>query len=432
MEVAASAAGIVSLGIQTCQGLIAYYTSWKNYKSDITEAYDSIALLEGILLKLQGVLEKQELLPEQISELERCVVATDTKLANLAKKLRKIRTHEQPKSTKERVWSGTQRLLYPFTAKTLSKLVHSSTDIQNSLTLAIQVVQLDVSSSTYQNTEAIRTSIAKVEIQGEQLLTQQQLEQQRDIIAWLDAPNPWTNHLSARQQYENETGSWLLSSREYQSWRSADSSRTLWLYGKAGCGKTVLCSTAIEDLKSFCLENDAKYGLVAFYFSFSDARKQTYRDLLLSSIVQLNPQGQALSLLSKLQRSPGQSLPTTSQLEEVWQLACQVFERVYILIDGLDECAEAEDIQQDVLGGLQRLLRSGKVSIFATSRMLRAVDEAMSAVQAVKLVASTTEIDLDIETYLAKEMIRNRKLAGLDAGTKALIRSTIGARADGM
>jgi len=38
MDVAGSAVGIVSLGIQVCQGLLDYYDSWKGYKTAISSA----------------------------------------------------------------------------------------------------------------------------------------------------------------------------------------------------------------------------------------------------------------------------------------------------------------------------------------------------------------------------------------------------------
>lgn len=43
LDVAAGAVGIVSLGIQACQGLLSYYNDWRDYKSEISSAYDAIS-----------------------------------------------------------------------------------------------------------------------------------------------------------------------------------------------------------------------------------------------------------------------------------------------------------------------------------------------------------------------------------------------------
>jgi hypothetical protein len=43
----------------------------------------------------------------------------------------------------------------------------------------------------------------------------------------------------------------------------------LWLYGIAGCGKTILTSTAIEDAIGYCQSNTGS-AIAYFYFDFND------------------------------------------------------------------------------------------------------------------------------------------------------------------
>jgi predicted ATPase len=77
----------------------------------------------------------------------------------------------------------------------------------------------------------------------------------------------------------------LLKSSQYQSWKTGAISH-LWMYGKAGCSKTILCSTAIEDIRVTC-EQDVDTSFAFFYFSFSDERKQSDSDLLRSLVAQV-------------------------------------------------------------------------------------------------------------------------------------------------
>lgn len=93
----------------------------------------------------------------------------------------------------------------------------------------------------------------------------------------------------------DQTGNCLFDCNEYRNWKSA-SLRHPWVYGKAGCGKTVLCSTAIEDVKAHC-ERAAKAGYAVFYFSFLDNQKQRYDDVLLSWVAQLGWREPTLSML---------------------------------------------------------------------------------------------------------------------------------------
>nr|POF14192.1 vegetative incompatibility protein het-e-1 [Quercus suber] len=116
-------------------------------------------------------------------------------------------------------------------------------------------------------------------------LIAQQAEGFRQIGDWMSPSDSWTDHRTARSLHEPKTGMWLLESNQYQRWKSA-ATRHLWMYGKAGCRKTVLCSTAIEDMKDHCQpSSNAAYAV--FYFSFSDDMKQRLVDLLRSLASQL-------------------------------------------------------------------------------------------------------------------------------------------------
>jgi len=46
LDVAGGAVGIISLGIQVCQGLLSYYHDWKSYGGNIDGTYKTIAGLE--------------------------------------------------------------------------------------------------------------------------------------------------------------------------------------------------------------------------------------------------------------------------------------------------------------------------------------------------------------------------------------------------
>ena len=53
LGVAGSAVGIISLGIQVCQGLIQYYGSWKDAPKDVTQMCKSVWNLEETLKVLK-------------------------------------------------------------------------------------------------------------------------------------------------------------------------------------------------------------------------------------------------------------------------------------------------------------------------------------------------------------------------------------------
>ena len=122
MEVASSAVGIASLGIDVCQGLLSYYNSWKGYKADIKTACQHVDDLRQTFELLEGTLRRQELDSARVKRVEECLGFCTDGLNNLQRKLQKIHTYASPSGLQEKLRSGFQRLCYPFRESTLMKI----------------------------------------------------------------------------------------------------------------------------------------------------------------------------------------------------------------------------------------------------------------------------------------------------------------------
>lgn len=72
--------------------------------------------------------------------------------------------------------------------------------------------------------EALRRDIAVAQSDGKR----------KDILKWLTATDPSSNHISARSKHEKETGEWLLKGNRFESWK-LDPNSVLWLHGKGEC-----------------------------------------------------------------------------------------------------------------------------------------------------------------------------------------------------
>ena len=57
-----------------------------------------------------------------------------------------------------------------------------------------------------------------------------------EIYRWLEAPDPSSNHNTARQKQQPGTGAWFTNSKEFADWRT-ESNRFIWLHGIRKCGK---------------------------------------------------------------------------------------------------------------------------------------------------------------------------------------------------
>jgi hypothetical protein len=253
----------------------------------------------------------------------------------------------------------------------------------------------------------------------------------QEITEWLRPSDPWVNHNSARRLHEEQTGGWLLQMNEYRAWRSGDGDkRYLWLYGGAGCGKTVLSSTAIEDMKVYC-DGKGDIGHAVFYFSFSDERKQSYDDLLTSLVAQLGHRDPAFSMLQQMhnnRRPPGQE-----ELEKVLHAALASYERVFCHLDALDECPEENGARQRMLDSVERLLRQApNMYLIATSRDELGIRYAMEQLGVMSICLTSKKVNPDIQRYVSKQLTRIPKLSRLDTATKELVQKTLTEKADGM
>jgi hypothetical protein len=437
MEVAGTAVGIASLGIQVCQGLLDYYDSWKSYDSDISSTYNAITDLSKTLILLRTTLHQQAD-EERVGRVRTCVKDCEDALLKLDKKRDSLQKYSQPEGLRQKMRSELQRTWYPFRKETLEALKASVTDIQERLKLALQVLQLDIGTESRQlalrllsQTTTQSDSIAQIAAQSQRILDAQQSDEFRKIVAWLAPPDPRTNHATARQHYESQTGGWLLKSTQYTNWKAGAVSH-LWMYGKAGCGKTILSSTAIEDIRDTC-EKDADISYAFFYFSFSDECKQSDGDLLRSLVVQLGWREPGLSMLLQAYKNTKSSVPGPDELEKILLASIRPCARVYLIMDALDECPEDHEARQRVLGRIERLTQgASNLKILATSRELPMIRESMAALGSEPMRIATSDVDADIQRYVANQLSGDRSFRKLRKETLYLIESTIASKADGM
>ncbi|KAI6826758.1 Pfs, NACHT and ankyrin domain protein [Hortaea werneckii] len=406
MDVAGSAVGIASLGITVCQGLRSYIDSWKDYGPDVSYTRDLIADLQGTLVLLEESLKAGGLDAKRAARVISCLQSCKDGLANLGAKLYELQKYRKPEGLRQRACAELQKAAYPFRKDTLDKLRGNVADVRERLKLALQVLQLSVQHS----------------------------DRWRRIVDWLSAPDPWTNHRSARERHEPHTGDWLLQSPPYLDWK-AGKTRHLWICGKAGCGKTVLSSTIIEDIKQLCDtdENLARFGLGAFYFTFSDKQKQSYEDLLRSLVEQLAWKQDGYSRLQQAFDNPSRGRLGKDELENILDLSFQAYDRVFITLDALDESTEENDIRQKMLEQLEKLVQNASnVKLLATSREALDIHESMGMLEAQRIDVADSKVDKDIRKYLVSELSKDRRLSRLSDKTTSLILDTLSARADGM
>ncbi|KAK2026126.1 purine and uridine phosphorylase, partial [Colletotrichum zoysiae] len=157
----------------------------------------------------------------------------------------------------------------------------------------------------------------------------------KKLYLWLSTPDPSTNAALARTRKHPGTGDWFLNSATFREWKT-DERQHLWLYGQAGCGKTVLSTTILDHLEETSPDLTLK-----FFFDFNNTGNQTLESLLRSLAFQLyRAGGEAARRLDELfkSNSNGQIQPGMSALSACVESMLKVNPRVHIVLDALDEC----------------------------------------------------------------------------------------------
>ncbi|GLA90854.1 hypothetical protein AtubIFM57143_000461 [Aspergillus tubingensis] len=168
------------------------------------------------------------------------------------------------------------------------------------------------------------------------------------------------------------TGDWLLKSKEYVRWKDCPGS-ILWLHGVAGCGKSVMCSTIIEDIQQICIDG-SNTRFAYWYFQFNDPSSQRIENMLRTIIRQLHstPLDGPIRNLWSDYGTKG-SNPSNTRLQETLEILLAANKgKNFLILDALDECPEAVNRKErslllPLLTGLQKKY-SDKIHILVTSR----------------------------------------------------------------
>ncbi|KAN0139484.1 Ankyrin repeat-containing domain protein [Lactarius tabidus] len=193
------------------------------------------------------------------------------------------------------------------------------------------------------------------------------------LRSWLSPADPSTNHNIARKARHNGTAAWLFQGQIIK-WKSIGS--LLWIHGKPGSGKSVICSSVIQDIMAVCETGSAI--MAYFYFDFKDLKKQTCHDLLLSLVSQLSTRSSpCCGILHRVYEShdKGSRQPSDETLKECLKQMLRLSGQrpIFIVLDALDECPDSFGLpppRSEVLQLVKELvdLRLRGLFICATSR----------------------------------------------------------------
>ncbi|KAH0834441.1 hypothetical protein FOPE_03553 [Fonsecaea pedrosoi] len=402
LSVATGVAGLLSLGLQVTESLFEFYTAYKGQDADVARTTTKVEGLLTIFRNLEAALRERTFQPNKqdiVKNIESCIQTCKDAIGELQDECKKL-SRGSAGDIKGSLKVAGRRVAYPFRKSTLQKLDEDIGEIRDNLSLALDVLQLKDQKKAQDDIADLKLLLRHVS--ASQLST--------SVREWLKAPDASVNHNAACAKRHPGTGMWFINGSFFTTWLRQDGS-FLWLNGPAGCGKSLLCASAIQH--TFRQKHSmVNVGIAFFYFTFSDDSKQDESAMLRALLLQLSGQlSNGPALLDRIRTSSTVATPPTDSLLEHLRDLIRRFHHVYILLDALDECPRYS--QRDrVLNALQEMRKWSLpgLHLLVTSRDELDIRVSLNPDQNQMLIMKNAGIDQDISDFISSQLEVDPKL----------------------
>lgn len=407
LSVAGSVVGIISLSLQVTQSLYDYYASVTSQHSDVAHVARKLKNLSELIECLHSELNSRTFRADEkdlLNKIERAVQECEEYIQELKQEAEKF--EKTPPDSLGAAFKATgRRVAYPFRQSTLIKLEEDIRELVDQLSLALQLLQQKVIDHVQDDVEDIKAVV--------ELIRASQISSK--IHAWLKAPDATIEFNEACKKKHAGTGLWFVKSPSFLDWLEHEHPNHpnpfLWLQGFAGCGKSVLSSTAIQYTLRYRRSNP-QIGIAFFYFTFNNKDKQDASAMLRALVLQLSGQlGDSPPALVQLHQRYRNATPPDQALLDCLHQLVRAFRHVYILLDALDESPRGKlrEAVLDIINDI-RAWQEPDLHILVTSRDEVDIREGLPATTEETIQMRNYGIDGDIALFVSQHLRHNRRL----------------------
>ncbi|KAB8242957.1 hypothetical protein BDV35DRAFT_13685 [Aspergillus flavus] len=198
---------------------------------------------------------------------------------------------------------------------------------------------------------------------------------------------------------------WILQALEYKSWRDGDKLCLLWIKGGAGKGKTMMSIGIIERL---LLRQDGSTVVTYFFCQNADYELNSLEAIIKGLILQLANRQEALKkcLRDRWDSMKNCFTENVTSWRTLWNILLEMLDqcncqRVYIIVDALDECQDdgmADFLKLIVRNGLDQ---PSKIKWLLTSRPLDSAQRELLAGH------DQVQVSLELNSEHVSEAVKN-------------------------
>ncbi|KAF9767498.1 hypothetical protein IL306_015319 [Fusarium sp. DS 682] len=383
---AASIAGLVQL----TGTVFKHVTKFCKEAKDATQARELAGIFENLRLLATALEDKQSnsaLKPEHLDSCQKTLHEINNRL---------VKAHSDFNSGKP-AKRFARRLKWPFSLQETKDLVGELANHRSNLHLALSADSMDALMKCLAKQDEIHGMIEK------KLSFETRVEfnkRRKEVMNFFLCVKPQDYLDVSRELRHKATGTWLTSDNAtFTSWKN-------------GSGKTVLCGLVIETV----LEQSDDQTAVCFAFcDYKNSDSCLPENILAALAVQLGLQGEeAFDLLEEYFDTlhPDDKLPTQPRLDDLIELVgcmSEVYEKTFIIVDGLDECGDQ----------VARMTRSLKAVVDGTEAVSSALFSRKEEEIREQLAQDFEHIEVsahvkDLEDYTLAEVSRRKVLKNIE------------------
>ncbi|KAJ2988192.1 hypothetical protein NUW58_g4110 [Xylaria curta] len=248
------------------------------------------------------------------------------------------------------------------------------------------------------------------------------------ILEWLTPLDYAPQHNDFIKRRQVGTGQWFLDSSEFQTWVQGYK-KTLFCPGMPGSGKTILASIVIDELTTRFADNK-DIGIAYIYFNFRRKDDQKTDNLFAGLLKQLAQRILLPESVKSLHNEckETRTRPSLDKILRTLQSVADMYSRVFIIVDALDECQTSDGCRKEFLSELLDFQAECGVNLFVTSRFMGEVTEKFEGSISLEIRAS----EQDLRRYVAGHISRLPSFVGRNPDLQTEIQNQIVKAVDGM
>ncbi|KAI5460877.1 ankyrin repeat-containing domain protein [Mariannaea sp. PMI_226] len=405
LSIAASIAGIAEFTGTVFKHLIKFSKDVKNAPFKVRELADQVGNLAGIMQNLNLLASSLDDANFKCSFKAQHLQSCHNTLNKIQRKLVKA---QADLDTGKPLNNLLGRLKWPFTNSETEELKSDLSEHCKILQLALSADSMETLLKCLAKQEELHKMVErKLSIDN-----RAEMNKRRDrVVKFFLRVNPQDNFDMSKDLRHPMTGLWLTESDDtFQQWKR-DQNGKLWLSGIPGGGKTVLCGAVIDEL----LQESNDLTAVSYAFcDYKDSKTHLPENILAAIAVQLAQQKEeAFDILEECfnDLNSNNQLPKQPRVEllsKVIEDMAAMYDKVFIVVDGLDECGDNVELMTQSLKSLAN--KSDTINIALFSRKDEDIREELETDYDHIEIEAHTE---DLEAYTLDELDKRKPLKKL-------------------